>query len=36
MYVYIIVMAILGTTLNFSLEAVEKRSFRWRDGVQPD
>jgi NitT/TauT family transport system permease protein len=36
MYVYIIIMAILGTTLNFSLEAVEKRSFRWRDGANPD
>jgi NitT/TauT family transport system permease protein len=31
MYGYIIVMAILGTTLNFVLEAVERRSFRWRD-----
>lgn len=31
MYSYIIVMAVLGTTLNFVLEAVERRSFRWRD-----
>lgn len=31
MYAYIIVMAVLGTTLNFILEAVERRSFRWRD-----
>ncbi|MDR2080164.1 MAG: ABC transporter permease [Treponema sp.] len=33
MYVYIIVMAILGSVLNFTLETVEQRSFRWRDGV---
>lgn len=31
MYAYIIVMAVLGTTLNFVLEAIERRSFRWRD-----
>jgi NitT/TauT family transport system permease protein len=31
MYAYIMVMAILGTTVNFVLEAVERRSFRWRD-----
>ena len=31
MYAYIIVMAVLGTALNFVLEAVERRSFRWRD-----
>jgi NitT/TauT family transport system permease protein len=30
MYAYIIVMAFLGVTLNFALEAVEKRLFRWR------
>jgi NitT/TauT family transport system permease protein len=36
MYVYIILMAILGTSLNFSLEALEKRNFRWRDGVEAD
>jgi NitT/TauT family transport system permease protein len=33
MYVYIIVMAVLGSVLNFTLEAVEQRSFRWRDGA---
>jgi NitT/TauT family transport system permease protein len=32
MYAYLVVMAIFGTTLNFTLELVEKRSFRWRDG----
>ncbi len=32
MYAYIMIMAILGTTVNFILEAVERRSFRWRDG----
>jgi NitT/TauT family transport system permease protein len=31
MYAYIIVMAMLGLLLNFSLERLEKRSFRWRD-----
>ncbi len=31
MYSYIIVMAVIGTTLNFVLEAVERHSFRWRD-----
>lgn len=31
MYAYIAIMAILGTTLNFVLEAVERRTFRWRD-----
>jgi NitT/TauT family transport system permease protein len=31
MYAYIIVMAVLGTVLNFVLEGVERRSFRWRD-----
>jgi NitT/TauT family transport system permease protein len=31
MYAYIVVMAILGLILNYSLERVEKRSFRWRD-----
>ena len=34
MYCYIIVMAVLGTTLNFVLEAVERRSFRWRDDAK--
>jgi NitT/TauT family transport system permease protein len=33
MYAYLVVMAALGTSLNFTLEAVEKRSFRWRDGA---
>jgi NitT/TauT family transport system permease protein len=32
MYAYLVVMAIFGTVLNLSLEALEKRSFRWRDG----
>jgi NitT/TauT family transport system permease protein len=31
MYAYIVIMAIIGVTLNFTLEAVERRSFRWRD-----
>jgi NitT/TauT family transport system permease protein len=31
MYAYIIVMAVFGTTINFVLEDVERRSFRWRD-----
>jgi ABC-type nitrate/sulfonate/bicarbonate transport system permease component len=31
MFAYIIVMAIIGTLLNFILEHVEKRAFRWRD-----
>ncbi|MDR1615822.1 MAG: ABC transporter permease [Syntrophomonadaceae bacterium] len=31
MYAYIVVMAIFGTIINFVLEAVERRSFRWRD-----
>jgi NitT/TauT family transport system permease protein len=31
MFAYIIVMAIIGTVLNFILEHVEKRAFRWRD-----
>jgi NitT/TauT family transport system permease protein len=30
MYAYIIVMAFLGVALNFMLEVVEKRLFRWR------
>jgi NitT/TauT family transport system permease protein len=32
-YAYIIVMAVFGTTLNLTLELVEKRSFRWRDSI---
>ncbi|MDR1778206.1 MAG: ABC transporter permease [Clostridiales Family XIII bacterium] len=31
MFAYIIVMAVLGTGLNFILEHIEKISFRWRD-----
>jgi NitT/TauT family transport system permease protein len=31
MYAYIFVMGIVGTSLNFILEHVEKRAFRWRD-----
>jgi NitT/TauT family transport system permease protein len=33
MYGIIIVMAILGLTLNFILEGIEKRSFRWRHNI---
>ncbi len=32
-YAYIVVMAVLGVGLNFILERVEKRSFRWRDEI---
>jgi NitT/TauT family transport system permease protein len=31
MYAYIFVMSIIGVTLNFVLEKIEKNSFRWRD-----
>jgi len=31
MYAYIVVMAVLGISLNILLNFVEKRSFRWRD-----
>jgi NitT/TauT family transport system permease protein len=31
MYSFIVVLSILGVTLNFVLEFIEKRSFRWRD-----
>jgi NitT/TauT family transport system permease protein len=30
MYAYLTIMAIIGVTLNGSLELIEKRSFRWR------
>jgi NitT/TauT family transport system permease protein len=33
MYAIIVVMAILGVTLNFTLETVEKHSFRWRHNI---
>jgi NitT/TauT family transport system permease protein len=33
MFGYIMVMGIIGTILNFILEHVEKRSFRWRDAT---
>ena len=33
MYAMLVVMALLGVTLNFALEKVEKRNFRWRDGA---
>jgi NitT/TauT family transport system permease protein len=36
MYAYLVVMAVFGTVLNLSLELVEKRSFRWRDGNGTD
>ncbi|MDR1590182.1 MAG: ABC transporter permease [Oscillospiraceae bacterium] len=31
MYAYIVVMSVIGVVLNFTLERVEKRSFRWRE-----
>jgi NitT/TauT family transport system permease protein len=31
MFAYIVVMAIAGAALNYSLEGIERRSFRWRD-----
>jgi len=31
MFSYIIVMSLVGVVVNFTLEAIEKRSFRWRD-----
>jgi NitT/TauT family transport system permease protein len=31
MFAYIVVMAVMGVLLNYSLEALERRSFRWRD-----
>jgi NitT/TauT family transport system permease protein len=31
MYAYLVVMSVIGVTLNFALERIEKRSFRWRD-----
>ncbi|MDR3316387.1 MAG: ABC transporter permease [Coriobacteriales bacterium] len=33
MYAYLIIMAAVGLVVNSTLEFVEKRSFRWRDGV---
>ena len=33
MFAYIIVMAVIGLTLNFTLEAIERRSFRWRSNT---
>jgi NitT/TauT family transport system permease protein len=33
LYAYLIVMAILGLALNYSLESVERRAFRWREDV---
>jgi NitT/TauT family transport system permease protein len=33
MYAYLVVMAVFGTSLNFSLEALEKRNFRWREEI---
>lgn len=32
MYAVLIVMAVFGVSLNYTLENIEKRSFRWRDG----
>ena len=32
MYAVLIVMALFGVLLNYTLEKIEKRSFRWRDG----
>jgi NitT/TauT family transport system permease protein len=34
MYGYLIIMAIIGVTLNGTLELIEKRSFRWRKSIQ--
>jgi NitT/TauT family transport system permease protein len=31
MFAYILVMALIGLSLNFTLEHIEKYSFRWRD-----
>jgi NitT/TauT family transport system permease protein len=33
MYAYIIIMAVLGVSLNYTLEVTERRSFRWRDSA---
>jgi NitT/TauT family transport system permease protein len=33
MYSYIVVLSILGVTLNTILTSIENRSFRWRDEV---
>jgi len=35
MYAYLVVMAIIGMTLNYSLEALEKRVFKWRETPAP-
>jgi NitT/TauT family transport system permease protein len=32
MYAYLVIMAVIGVLVNGTLELVEKRSFRWRDG----
>jgi NitT/TauT family transport system permease protein len=34
MYAYIVVMAVLGTGLNFALESIERRTFRWRAEIR--
>jgi NitT/TauT family transport system permease protein len=34
MYAYLIIMAVIGVSLNAFLEFIEKRSFRWRDTVK--
>jgi NitT/TauT family transport system permease protein len=33
MYAYLVVMAVFGTILNLSLEALEKHNFRWREEI---
>jgi NitT/TauT family transport system permease protein len=32
MYAYLVLMAVIGVTVNGTLELIEKHSFRWRDG----
>jgi NitT/TauT family transport system permease protein len=34
MYSVILVMAVLGVTINYILTAIEKRAFRWREEIQ--
>jgi NitT/TauT family transport system permease protein len=32
MYAYLVILAVIGVAVNGTLELIEKRSFRWRDG----
>jgi NitT/TauT family transport system permease protein len=34
MYAYLVVMALIGVIVNGTLEVIERRSFRWRDGFE--